>query len=36
VGAIRPGVYKVTLTVDDLEAGSQTFNVLEDVWLHER
>jgi hypothetical protein len=35
-GAIRPGVYKVTLSVDGKDAGSQVFSVLEDVWLNEK
>jgi hypothetical protein len=33
--AIRPGSYKVTLTVGGKEIESQTFNVLEDIWLNE-
>ncbi len=33
---IRPGVYRVTLTVGGKDVGSQTFNVIEDVWLNER
>jgi hypothetical protein len=35
-GTIRPGVYKVTLTVDGKDAGSQVFSVFEDVWLNEK
>jgi hypothetical protein len=31
--AIRPGAYKITLSAGGKEIGSQTFNVLEDVWL---
>jgi hypothetical protein len=33
---IRPGVFRVTLTVDGKDLGSQTFNVVEDTWLNER
>jgi hypothetical protein len=33
---IHPGVYRVTLTVNGKDAGSQTFDVLEDVWLTEK
>lgn len=36
VAGIRPGVYKVTLTVNGKEAGSQVFSVLEDLWLNEK
>ena len=32
-GGARPGVYRVTLTVNGKEAGTQTFRLLEDVWL---
>jgi hypothetical protein len=32
-GGIQPGPYKVTLTVNGKDAGSQTFKVLEDVWF---
>jgi hypothetical protein len=35
-GGIRAGVYKVTLAVGGKDVGSQTFNVLEDVWLGEK
>jgi photosystem II stability/assembly factor-like uncharacterized protein len=33
---IHPGVYRVTLTVNGKDAGSQTFDVLEDAWLTEK
>ena len=33
---LRPGVYRVTLTVNGKETGSQTFSVLEDIWLTEK
>jgi photosystem II stability/assembly factor-like uncharacterized protein len=32
-GGLQAGPYKVTLTVNGKEAGSQTFKVLEDIWL---
>jgi hypothetical protein len=35
-GGVGPGVYKVTLSVNGKEVGSQTFRVLEDVWLNEK
>jgi len=35
-GGVRPGVYRVTLSVNGREAGSETFSVLEDVWLNEK
>jgi hypothetical protein len=35
-GGIGPGVYKVTLTVNGKDVGSQTFRILEDVWLNEK
>jgi hypothetical protein len=35
-GGIGPGVYKVTLTVNGKEVGSQTFRILEDIWLNEK
>jgi uncharacterized membrane protein YgcG len=35
-GGRQPGVYKVTLTVGGKEIGSQTFKVLEDVWMNEK
>jgi len=33
-GGIGPGVYRVTLSVAGKEVGTQTFNVLEDIWLN--
>jgi hypothetical protein len=33
-GGIGPGVYKVTLSVNGKEAGTQTFRILEDVWMN--
>jgi hypothetical protein len=27
-------VYRVSLTIGGREIGSQTFNVLEDIWMH--
>ena len=33
---IRPGVYRVTLAIGGKDVGSQTFNVVEDVWLNEK
>lgn len=33
---VQPGVYKVTVTVDGRDIGSQTFSVLDDVWLKGR
>jgi BNR/Asp-box repeat len=35
-GGLQPGPYKVTLTVNGKEAGSQTFKVLEDIWLDKK
>jgi hypothetical protein len=35
-GGIQPGVYKVTLSVAGKEVGSQTFKVIEDIWLNEK
>jgi hypothetical protein len=35
-GGTGPGVYKVTLSVGGKEVGSQTFRILEDVWLNEK
>ena len=31
-----PGTYRVTVSVGGREIGSQTFQVLEDIWLNER
>lgn len=33
-GGIGPGAYRVTLSIAGREVGSQTFNVLEDIWLN--
>jgi len=33
-GGIGPGVYRVTLSLAGKEVGTQTFNILEDVWLN--
>jgi hypothetical protein len=33
-GGIGPGVYRVTLSIAGKEVGSQTFSVLEDIWLN--
>ncbi len=35
-GGIQPGVYKVSLSIAGLDIGSQTFKVLEDIWLNEK
>jgi hypothetical protein len=35
-GGIAPGVYRVTVAVDGKEIGSQTFSIVEDVWLNEK
>ena len=35
-GGIGPGVYRVTLAIDGKDVASQTFSVLEDVWLNEK
>lgn len=35
-GGIGPGVYKVTLSVAGKTVGTQTFNVLEDIWLNQK
>jgi hypothetical protein len=35
-GVIRPGVYRVTLAIGGKDVTSQTFNVVEDVWLNEK
>ena len=34
--ACGAGVYRVTLTVGGKDVGTQTFSILEDVWLNER
>jgi photosystem II stability/assembly factor-like uncharacterized protein len=33
-GGIGPGVYRVTVAVAGKEIGSQTFSILEDIWLN--
>ena len=33
-GGIGPGVYRVTLSIAGKDVGSQTFSVLEDIWLN--
>ncbi len=33
-GGIGPGVYRVTLSVAGKEVGTQTFSVLEDIWMN--
>jgi hypothetical protein len=35
-GGIGPGVYRVTVAVDGKEIGSQTFKILEDIWMDEK
>jgi hypothetical protein len=35
-GGIGPGVYRVTLSIAGKDVGSQTFNVLEDIWMKSR
>jgi hypothetical protein len=35
-GGIGPGVYKVTLSIAGKEVASQTFNLLEDIWLNQK
>jgi hypothetical protein len=35
-GGVPPGVYRVNLTVNGQPAGTQTFSVLEDIWLGEK
>ncbi|HUF47464.1 MAG TPA: hypothetical protein VMM93_06565, partial [Vicinamibacterales bacterium] len=32
-GGIDPGLYRVTLSLSGREVGSQTFSVLEDIWM---
>jgi len=34
--AAQPGVYKVTVNVGGKDIGSQTFRILEDIWLNEK
>jgi hypothetical protein len=35
-GGLQPGPYRVTLTVNGKDAGTQTFRVLEDVWMNKK
>ena len=35
-GGVHAGVYKVTLNVGGKDVASQTFNVVEDIWLNEK
>ena len=35
-GGIGPGVYKVVLTIGGATVGTQTFNIVEDIWLGEK
>ncbi len=35
-GGVEPGVYKVTVSVGGKEIGSETFKVLEDIWMKGR
>jgi hypothetical protein len=35
-GGLQPGVYRVTLNVGGRDVGSQTFSILEDVWMNEK
>ena len=35
-GGVEPGVYKVTVNVGGKDIGSETFKVLEDIWLKGR
>ena len=35
-GGMAPGVYRVNLMVNGQPAGTQTFSVLEDMWLNEK
>jgi hypothetical protein len=35
-GGIGPGIYRVALSVGGKEIGTQTFAILEDIWLHEK
>ena len=34
--AAQPGVYKVTVNVGGKDIGTQTFRILEDIWLNEK
>ena len=35
-GGIGPGVYRVTLSIAGSIVGTQTFNVVEDIWLNQK
>jgi uncharacterized membrane protein YgcG len=35
-GGIGPGVYKVTLAIGGATVGTQTFSILDDIWLGEK
>ncbi|HXT69198.1 MAG TPA: hypothetical protein VN700_05565 [Vicinamibacterales bacterium] len=35
-GGIGAGVYKVTLSIAGKEVGTQTFSIVEDIWLNEK
>ena len=35
-GGLQPGVYRVTLNIGGKDVGSQTFSILEDIWMNER
>jgi hypothetical protein len=35
-GGIGPGVYRVTLAIGGTTVGTQTFSVLEDIWLNQK
>ncbi len=35
-GGIGPGVYRVTLSIGGKQVGSETFNILEDIWLNQK
>jgi photosystem II stability/assembly factor-like uncharacterized protein len=35
-GGIGPGVYRVTLSIGGKQVGSETFNIVEDVWMNEK
>lgn len=35
-GGIGPGVYKVSLSIAGKEIGTQTFSIIEDIWLNQK
>ena len=35
-GGIGAGAYRVTLSIDGKDVGSQTFSVVEDIWMHDK